>query len=766
MNFTTPQKILDTISASDEMRQARANNRAKINEAANGAPPLSAEEAKKSKMHVNFNTLELAMLFAEARRQFLTAFYGKSNFFDVTLKDAPEDKSSAWGRFITNEINEVMMDSLRYYEANLNVFSSVVAHGPGVGIWYDDDDWCKSFVAIEDFVVPTDSETDMSRWEWFAIWKAYTPGELATKVFSKDTIPGWKKSVVGKILNQYRDENYSTDEYDWITQSEKILEVWKQNMGYWTSDAVPTVPCYHFYFRDKVNGENGWLMRVVPDPSLRADEGKDKFLFNNGNNFIADDLQELLCIQFGDLNNKPPRMFWSQRSLGFLLYEPAFWSNMILCRQVQYVMQNFNPWFRVIDPAGKARAQKVEMYDKAILPEGVSLVPQDERHQIDKDALEGVASRMRQLMSEASASYTQQLDTGTQKEQTATETMAKMQKLTAMMSGILQNAMQYAKQEYKEVCRRFCKPGTTDPDAMRFQKHCQEYGIPREQLNVRGWKIAPVMPLGGGNPTIGLLRSQQLVSMRAMYDPEAQQEILHDATVEITGDPRRADRWVKLGRNGDPSDAAVTAGNSFGTLMQGVQSPMKRGLNPQDQIKVLLAQVGMMIQNAEKSGNMMAQDKVTGCVNVMQHIGKLVALLNEDKAQAGYVQKIKVIEGKIMNALKGFAQRNAAAAKAAQARPDPEAAAKAAAIQQQSQLKLQTTAASTKQKLAIKDATFKADQKRKNAALIGEQTRKTIAEAATQHRANASVIGDERRKNATANGELQRKRKLNSLDDE
>ena len=95
-------------------------------------------------------------------------------------------------------------------------------------------------------------------------------------------------------------------------------------------------------------------MRVVADQSLKTVEGKDGFIFDNGSRPIADELAQLLCIQYGDLNNKPPFMFWSQRSLGFLLYEPAFWSNMILCRQVQFVMQSFNPWFRVTDPAGKA----------------------------------------------------------------------------------------------------------------------------------------------------------------------------------------------------------------------------------------------------------------------------------------------------------------------------------------------------------------------------------------------------------------------------
>jgi hypothetical protein len=750
MNFTTATKVLDTIRASDDVRRLRGENRAKINDAANGAPPLSEDEAKKMNMRVNFNSLELTMLIAEARRQFLTAYYGKSVFFDVTLKDAPEDKASSWSKFITNEINERMMDSLEYFEQNQNTWASVVVHGPGPRIWYDKDEWCPTAVPIEDFVVPTDSEISTRNWEWFAVWHNYTPGELARKVFSGETVTGWKKEMVGQILNEYRDDNYTNQEYDWVTQPEKIYEIWKQNLGYWTSDAVPTIPLYHFYFKDKVDGEYVWLMRVVADAGIKGDQHATDFIFDNGQRPVATDLSSLLTVQYGDLNNKAPFMFHSQRSLGFLLYEPAFWSNLVRCRLVQFVMENFNQLFKVTDPAGKARAQKIELFDKAIIPEGVSIVPGTERHQVDKDAIEAVQSQMRQLMSEASASYTQQLDNGTQKEQTATETMAKMQKLTAMMSGILTKSFFYSKTEYREICRRFCNPHSDNPDVRLFQKHCQQYGIPKIWLDSNLWKIEVSKPLGGGNPTIGLLRAQQLLSMRPMFDGEAQQEILHEATVEITGDPRKADRWVKIGKDADPTDAAVLAGLAFGSLMQGVPVPIKRGLNPQDQIKTLFAMVGLECANAEKQGNMMSAEKVAGCQNVLQHVMRLVQALKQDKAQAEQVQKYMVVYGKLVNLLRGFAQRNAAAAKAAQSRPDPEAQAKANAITQQAQLKMATTAASTKQKMAINAAKFKAEQNRKNAALVQDQTRQTLAEAGNQHRANLSTIADAQRKKYAA----------------
>ena len=45
MNFTTPQKCWDTISASDQVERVRAENRVKVNNLFGGSPPLSQEEA-------------------------------------------------------------------------------------------------------------------------------------------------------------------------------------------------------------------------------------------------------------------------------------------------------------------------------------------------------------------------------------------------------------------------------------------------------------------------------------------------------------------------------------------------------------------------------------------------------------------------------------------------------------------------------------------------------------------------------------------------
>ena len=52
MNFSTPQKVLDTIEAGDIVERIRGDNRVQIQNQANGRPPLSGEEARKYNLKI------------------------------------------------------------------------------------------------------------------------------------------------------------------------------------------------------------------------------------------------------------------------------------------------------------------------------------------------------------------------------------------------------------------------------------------------------------------------------------------------------------------------------------------------------------------------------------------------------------------------------------------------------------------------------------------------------------------------------------------
>lgn len=719
MNFSSPQKVVDTIRASDEVEQIRQENRVKINQAINGTPPLSADQAKRMGVKLNVNWGEMAVMMAHGRRQLDMAFLGNQNYFRVRLPMAPEESKSSWGLFITNSINRKMKRSEEYACMKEYQHAAIIAHGVAPTIWEDPEKWRRRFVALEDFRVPTDTETSFENLPWLAVRVLYTEGELAKKVFGEHSDQNWNKPIISKILKEYHNTNYERTNYDWINAPEKMAELVKQNAGFYSSDAVPTIPLWHFYFMDDTKPTRPAIrLRVVPDLGVRGVYETQEFLYDAKNKAHCRRWSQLVSVQYGDMNSKPPFMYQSVRSLGFLMMEPCFWMNLFRCRLLQHGMENFNIWLRIADPEGRARAQKVDLFDKGIVPEGVSIVPQAERHQIDPDLIAGVMAQLKQLQAEGSQSYTQQLDTGTQKEQTAFETRAKLATVNAMMSGVLSRAFRKETYAYEETCRRFCLRNSSDPDVQEFQEECEREGIPKMWLNAELWDIEPEVPVGSGNPTMAQAEVSALMEARASFDPTAQQEILHEFTEVITGDPRKAERWVPLDKRRGVTDAQRDAEFAFATLMQGVPVRMKEGLNVIEQIETLLGLFAGVISQMEKNGNVADAREIIGLKTVGAYVSSLIQSLAQDRQQKARVKQYADTFGKLMNAVKGFEQR--LAQNNGNGGVDPAVAGKIAAdtIKARSDAKIRE--ATAQQKMHHKELQFNAEQSRRNTETLAE----------------------------------------------
>lgn len=777
MDFTTSQQVLDTIQASDDVERVRGDNRRKINDFLNGAPPLSSEEAKQMQLRVNVNWGEGPVLASHARRQYYNAFLSRNNFFRVNLPLAPPETQTEWSSFITRKINKIMKDSLPYLELYRSKFSSVVAHGIGPQMWPNSYGWRPGVVAVEDLRVATDTLISMENLEWFARRMIYTPGELADKVFGEYSSKHWNKEAAQKILKEYKLLNYDNQTYDWMRTPEKMAELWKQNLGYLSSDAVPQISLWHFYFkqRDK-NRKHSWTMRILPEIGSVRGEHHDDFLYDCGTKPVAQELRHLLHIQFGDLSCKSPFLYHSVRSLGFLLMEPCFWTNLTRCRLLQHAWEHLGEMFRVSDPAARARAGKIELFDRCILPEGVQIVSQNERHQIDPDLIESVMAQLKQLMQEASVTYTQDLDTGTKKEQTATEIMAKMNQVNALMSGLLMIAFNYEAHAYKEICRRFCLSNSGDPDVREFQRDCKKFGIPRVYLNADQWDIDAEIPMGAGNPTMEQAMIQTLMQQRPAYDPTAQQEILHDFTVTVTGDPKKAARWVPLDKRRGVTDSQRDAEFAFAVLMQGVPVRMKEGLNQIDQIQTILGLMAGVVSRIEQTGNMATAGEIAGLKMAAQYVGGFIQLMAQNPQEKQRTNQYMQSLSKLMNTVKGFEQRLAQEAqkKAQEQNGAAETQAKAQAEMMLAQNKIRISQAEAKNKIQIENAKFQAEQRRKNMQTGLEEHRKTSSHimgedravhghVLEQHRATHGHVMEEGRKDEAHKAEVKRKARLVSM---
>src|SRR3990167_969366 len=729
MNFSSPDKVLATLSAGDEADRIRAENRVKINEAANGFPPFDLDTAKKQNLKVNVNWGELAVLFSHALQQLTNAFQRPALFFKIQTPLAPKKAQPDWGRYLTNSINRVLKKSRPWFFIQRDVFQSIIPHGLALRLWPDHSTLLPEFIPYEDWRVATDTNTSLDNLEWFAILDHSTEGELSRKVFSAHSLPGWNKTAVASILKAYHSRNVDDSyDYDW-SQPEKMAELVKQNSGYYQSDAVPTIPLWRFYFK----GNPGWKLVVLPHSSCRGRPDPHVFLYESEDT-VADKLEHLIQIQIGDLSTKAPAKIHSVRSLGFMLLEPTFWTNLARCRGLQHLFESFNVWLRCADPSGHSRAQKIEMFDRAFLPEGVSVVPQNERHQINPQLMEMMLAQLKQLMNEASSSYTQQSDTGTQKEQTAFETSVKLSQVTAMLNGILTTAFFQETFVYQEICRRFCLRNSDAPEALRFQKDALRYGIPKEFLNEDLWDIQPEIPMGLGNPTMEMAQSQQLLALRPMLNPNAQQEVLHESVSVITGDPRKATRWVPLDQEPQVSDAATFAITSFAPLMLGIPVPIKPGLNLPDQISTLLGMMAGLIMRIKSTGPSLTPQELAGLQTVAQHIHTLIQQLSQDLTLSPLAKQFAQALSDLLNEVKTLAanmpqpQNNGAPA---------ESQAKIIALQQTTQAKLLSKSQSDQQKLLSKSQSFQADQSRKNLALASDQARLDATTASDIARQNA-----------------------------
>lgn len=744
-NFSTPSKVQQVIRQSDPVEFIRDANRSKVLRMANGEPPLSPELAKELNIKVNVNWLEMTNLLANAKRQYLTAFLQGPHFFKVTLPLAPSECQSEWGAFITETINRPMRDSQEYFEYQRATWSDVVMHGASPRTWRHPDFWRPSLIAIEDLRVATDTEISFRNLDWWAERRIWTVFELLEEVFNDKPNNHWNKKEIAKILKNYKEMNFAfpQDNYNWETAPSKGIETIRQDGGFWASTAIPAIPLWHFYFRDETKEESkGIFMRVVPETgavrSGQAGPDPEEFLWTSDKPIARDRCNVLQC-QFGDLNNKAPYLYPAVRSLGSLLLEPCFYTNLLRSRQIQHVSSNMDTWLRVTDPIDKGRPQIQEFSNLGVLRTGMSIVPQTERHQIDAQLLETTLAQLKQLQQEASSVYTQALDSGTKKEQTAFEVSVRNAQVNAMLSGLLMTAFKYASYEYKEICRRFCLRTSNDPDIQKFHRLCKQVGIPKRWINIDYWDIEPVTPLGMGNPTSAMASAQQLVGMIPMLDATAQQEIKHEAILVYTGDPRKAARWAPLGTGRGMTDATRDAMSIFGTLMQGVPVPPREGLSATEQVETILALFAGVITKIEQRDQVAEKWEISGMMTVAQYAGGLIQKIGQDPSQKQQAKLYSTGLGKLMNQVKALAQ---AAQEQQQSKNgngvDPATMAKVQATMLTTQAKIQDRQQQNAQKQRHKEESFVRQQRRDDASTWAQIQRDN-----TKHRFAAFSGGEE-----------------------
>ena len=735
--FGTPAKVINVVKSLQDVEDDRASDRSKINELFNGKRPYTRDEEEKYNIQVNVNWGEGKRIMRDANSQLNNALLHPGTLFQCSLREGPVDKRDAWSAIFTKNIHIPLQEGV---SGRKNFFlikdrnASVCMHGIGAMMWSNPYIWRPRFVSMEDLLIPTETKCDFSNLRYFAVNLYLTIGELIEMAKGDKTKKGWNQDMVDQILDGQKDLYNESTPSTWRDQPEAMKQIFLENSGYYYSDAIPKVRLVQFFYQE-MDAPNKWYRVVYPRENIggKIKDIEKKFLFDGTDEPFADDISQIINVQYGDSNYVAPLKYHTVRGLGIDLYAPVETLNRLRCEFVQAVFEHMKMYFKLKDPADRDRAKQQILQQYGFIQDGLEIVPQAQRHQIDANLVGDAMGQMSQIMQSSSSSYVASQDTGGEKQMTAKEAMIKVNQANVLVSAMLQTMYLQEGFYYDELKRRFCQESPTDPDIKAFQARCIKEGVPKEYMtDPDAWKVTPERVLGGGDKSLAQQQALWLLQVKNMFDPKAQQTILRLATQSMLDDPAKAIMLVPS-MPVTATDGTYMAENVFGTLMTGNQVSIRQGIDQQGYVMAMLKMLGTVVQRISGSDNMGTPNDLIGLVTVVQNINQHVMILAADDQQKQLVKQLGDALGKIVNLIKAFAQRQNQAKQAAQNKQqgDPQAAAKAQSTIMGAKIKAAITQQKAQAKANQDMLQFKLDEARKDMELMADIKREDIASKAS-----------------------------------
>lgn len=714
MKFTSPTAVEQVVWQMKLADLPRSQDRARVQDLFEGMPPYTQQDVDENDIQTNVNFLEASKIAHDARRQFSNAFMKPGVFFNVSLDSGPVHKRGDWSATITQNLGRLMKRNRFYFETLRSTFATLVLNGIGPAMWHDRQTWYPSALAIDEVMIPSGTLISMENLQHFAVYKQYTAATLYKAVNGPKVSPYWNKRLANSVIDWAYEQAQGRTNYNTTWFPEKVSDIFKSDSGYFSTDAVPTIDCWDFYYWDDDGRNAGWRRKIILDAPT-GDEKNDRgeFLYDSGDKPCASKLDEIIHFQFADASSKAPFKYHTVRALGWLLYAVCHLNNRLRCRLNDATFEALMQYFRAANPDDAERVTKIDLVNKGIIPEGLDFVKAADRWQYNESLASATLNLNRQSMADNSTSFTQDFNFGAENSsKTATEVIAQVNQSAALVSSMLNQAYEYQKWQYREIARRFCVKNSKDCDVRKFRVECMKAGVPEEMLCVDRWNIEPDRVLGGGNKTLEIAQADRLMSIRPLLDPQPQRAVLHDFVLATTDDPARAEELAPVGKERF-SNAAYEAQLAIGTLMLGLPVMAKPGINHIEYVEALLAGMAQLMQTIEQSGGAPDMEKVMGLQNLGQHVAAHIQIIAQDKAEQQRVKMYSDDLGNLLNLVKAYGQRAAEAQQQQNGGLSPEAMAKLQESKILAEAKAANMRESHAQRTAQRDVQWQMEQERK-----------------------------------------------------
>lgn len=664
----------------------RSENRAILNRLYNGDPPFDPDAAEENNIQINRNDLTGVNMLTNARRQWTQAFLKPGNFFGITYDSGPKLQRKEKGHIVTRHINSLLHRSREYIEQERASGGTMLLHGIGPSIWTTRRGVVPRPLLLPSLLIPSETDIDWCNLEYFALFHEWTPSQLYKMTHGPKVDPGWNMPLVNaqwKYIREQVQKQPNATAYQYMP--ERIEELAKQDLGFWGSDAVPTIDVWDFYFRDDRDTGDGWYRRIILDwgvtegevPSktpTRRDhipaelQGKNGFLYSSGKRKFANRIDEILHCQFGDCSAVFPQKYHSVRSMGWMLWGVCDLENRLHCKFSEALFEQLMWFFRTASNADLIRLRKADFFHMGVIPQGIDWVKAGERFTPDHNLINMGFNRFGKLLADNAASFTQDFDRGQGgKEMTATETMARVNSVNALVSGLLTLAYTYEEFKDAEIMRRACIKNNPDYIARRFRQLCIEDGIDDPLwFDPERMIITRERSMGAGNKTLEMAIVDFLQKIRKNLGPDAQRRIDHISIESATDDAALAEELAPIEGEKHITKSVHDALLSTDRLMRGLPYPQSGDMVYEDYVKVWITDMGLMVKALMDAGGMAKPEDIAGFNNMAQEVQRFLGFMATNDEDKDRVKAYGQALGQIMNHVKAFEQRLVQQMKAAQ----------------------------------------------------------------------------------------------------
>lgn len=632
-NGASARAILQRAIKDDEQAGRR---RAIVDGWVGGNPPYN--DAKRQAMGLgwtaNVNFMGGKALMDSSAVPYYQIFNGVQCYVETRSKYQPEnpDYEIRNGKIAKHFHN--LCSRWKQFDFNIQAASyHMRKHGIGPCFFERQNDWRFRSIPSGMVLVPRGSPSCVDkRLKWIAVRVRYTVGELWDFIRDESTAErlGYDVEAVKTAIKRAGQGLLGTNRENWFSSPWETFQRRLQEDDVACSEQSEDIACAHLLvqeFDGKVSHVLVTESDVIPDDRRSEDKKDEAFLFKHVARY--EEFDEAIVVFFQNIGEGT---WHSVRGLADDAFKLGEAENRLLCRMLD---GSFISSSLVIKPGSTANKDKLQLTQwgpVTLLPAGAEL-PQTGL----QGALDGPILALRIIKNQAASNIGQfkprslSREDGRGEVPTKAQVDAEVTNDATLSQGQMTLFYQTLDNLFEQMFKRAADPRTTDEEAKRFQKECEDDDVPKKALQDMEF-VRANRASGYGSPQMRQMTDRQMIELGLvpMLPEQGKQNFLEDAVGGIKG-ADKVTRYAPRERLPDMNEAMAALEN--GLIKGGDMPVMISGQNNVIHVQSHLdhtAETLTPLKEAMKAGqaDQGALEQAYGYVQIMgahieEHLGQM-----------------------------------------------------------------------------------------------------------------------------------------------